>query len=245
MTRVSRTTVLRTAALLAVVLVATGGFPDAAASPSLEERVRTEVKAFTAGAVTMPGDSIAVSVDLPSIDVPLRDVLDTGFELMSSKPVAGTVPIRVTLYLKDGTATAFAATARVRIYDTVLVAARRLNRHEVLPEDAVRLERRDVTNLGDAHFTEAGQVAGQRVKRIITPGTLLRGSDIEIIPVVARGSSVMVRVEIGAVTVNSRAKALEDGEIGELIKVQDLTTGKRLVGTVAGERLVVLDEAML
>jgi flagella basal body P-ring formation protein FlgA len=231
--------------LLLTSLLSLGGFSEAAASGSLAETVREHVINLISQNITVPYDSISVSVDLPLFGLSAHEVVDFEVGLMSSKRVSGTVPVRVTLVRDGGEFVSYAVTARVRIYDKVLVAARRFNRHEVVTEDGVRLERRDITHISDAHFTDCNRVAGKRVKRVITPGTLIRLSDVEAIPLVARGSAVTLSVVMGPVIVTSKAKALEDGEMNELIKVQDMTTGKRLIGTVAGKRLVILDESML
>ena len=76
-------------------------------------------------------------------------------------------------------------------------------------------------------------------------GAPVRASDVESIPLIERGSDVTVSVVIGAVTVTSTAKALEDGYMGESIRVRDHMTGKRLTCVVAGKRLVLLEGAML
>jgi len=217
----------------------------ASTARSLAEAVRGSVESFLLDRITMPADSVAVAVTLPVFAVEPQEVMDFSIDLLSTKPVRGTVPVKVTFLLTDGGSLAYAATARVRAFADVLVAAERLNRHEVVTEGALRLERREVTNLTDAYFAEAAEVGGKRTRRVMTPGTVIRASDVEAMPLVDRGTGVTVAVVLGKVTVTSKAKALEDGEMGELIKVQDLTTGKRLVGTVAGKSLVVLDESML
>jgi flagella basal body P-ring formation protein FlgA len=70
-------------------------------------------------------------------------------------------------------------------------------------------------------------------------------SGVEPIPLITRGSDVSVTVVIGSVAITSRCKALEDGNLGSMIQVRDCSTGKRFVGEVAGENLVVLQVSRL
>jgi flagella basal body P-ring formation protein FlgA len=234
--------------LLGLVLVALAGTAVAGKAGtvrSLAETVRGSVESFLLDRITMPADSVAVAVTLPVFAVKPGEVADFSLDLLSTKPVRGTVPVKVTFLLTGGGSLAYAATARVRAFADVLVAAERLNRHEIVTEGALRVERREITNLTDAYFADAAAVEGKRTRRVMTPGTVIGASDVEAIPLVDRGMGVTVAVVLGKVTVTSKARALEDGEMGELIKVQDLTTGKRLVATVAGKSLVVLDESML
>jgi flagella basal body P-ring formation protein FlgA len=212
---------------------------------SLSETVRRSVEDYVRCRVTQPGDSVAVSVDVPVFGVEPHEVADFALDLLSSKPVVGTVPVKVTFTLSGGGELTYAATARVRVFADVLVVDERLSRHEIVTGDALRTELREVTNLTDAYFTDAAEAEGKRARRVISPGRILKASDVERVPLVDRGAGVTVAVVLGSVTVTSKARALEDGEMGEIIKVQDLTTGKRLVGTVAARGLVVLDESML
>jgi flagella basal body P-ring formation protein FlgA len=238
--------------MVLVLIVAVGlglRAPGAAAGPgtarSLAETVREAAKTYVRERVTMPADSIAVSVDLPLLSLKPGEVADFTLDLFSTKPVMGTVPVKITFLLTGGAEITYAATARVRAFASVLVAAERIGRHQVVAAGALRTERREITHLADACYSDPAEVTGKRARRVISPGTTLRVSDVEAVPLVDRGQGVTVAVVLGRVTVTSKAKALEDGEMGEIIRVQDLTTGKRLVGTVAGKGLVVLDETML
>lgn len=212
---------------------------------TLDETIEQQAASFLSQHVTAPHDSMAITIGLPPASAPIDKIRDIGFELLSPRPVIGTVPFKVTLFLDEGAAQSFAATARVRIYDTVAVSAQRLDRHKTLLSEDIRLERREVTYLADAYFTDPGSLVGKRIKRMTALGRILTESDVEEIPLIKRGSGVMVCVVIGPVTVSSKAKALEDGCLGDHITVQDVGTRKRLTGVVADERLVILDSSAL
>jgi flagella basal body P-ring formation protein FlgA len=228
-------------AVVIVILLVTG----AARAESMEARIKSQAVAFLSQKVSLPHDSLAVDIGLPPIHAGADKIADFGFDLLSAKPVVGTVPFRITLFLHDGTAKPLTATARVHIYDTVVVSTRRLQRHEALSPDDLRLERREVTYLPDGYFTDPDLLLVQRTRRVISTGTVLIASAVEVIPLIKRGSGVSVSVIIGSVIVTSRAKALEDGGLGETIKIQDIGTRKRLSGVVAGQGLVVLDSSAL
>jgi flagella basal body P-ring formation protein FlgA len=216
-----------------------------ASGDSLRQLIEDEAVDFLSRNISAPHDSLAIAIGLPAVAVEAADVADIAFDVLSGRPAGGTVPFKVTLFLSDGTTRDLTATARVRIYDTVAVSSARIQRHEILGIDDVRLERREVTHLPDAYFSDPLELAGQRTKRLTGIGKIFTASDVEPNPLIKRGSGVMVCVAIGSVTVSSKAKALEDGILGDVIKVQDLGTRKRLVGIVAGERLVLLDESTL
>jgi flagella basal body P-ring formation protein FlgA len=211
----------------------------------LRSRVIEEGSAWLAERVTAPHDSVDVALDLPRLSLRGSEVAEVGFDLVSDRPVVGTVPLKVDLTLQDGAVESAIATARVRLYAEVVVAAARIGRHEVISPDGLRKELREVTLATDGYFRSIGELAGLRARRLLAPRRLILVSDVEKVPMIERGSGVTVSVVIGPVQVTSKAKALEDGDLGEMIKIQDVVTGKRLMGTVAGRRLVLLDQSML
>ena len=214
---------------------------DQGPTGGLKQRIAQAACDFLEGAVTVPHDSVAAAIDLPALPESGGGIADYRFEILSSKSPAGSVGLRITLFLKDGSTHPMLATARVRIYDRVCVATRRLDRHESLAADGLRIERREVTALADGYYGDIAGITGKRTKRIIPVGSIIQASDIQAVPLVARGSGVVVSVVIGAVTVVSKAKALEDGELGQVIAVEHLLTRRHLTGTVAGRGLVVLE----
>jgi flagella basal body P-ring formation protein FlgA len=209
------------------------------------QRIAEAVVDFVSGAVTSPHDSVSVEVDPVRVYVPAADVVDLRCDLYSQRPVVGSVPVRVTLTLRDGTVHVMSVSAKVRLFDTVAVAARKLGRLQSVADSDLRLERREVTGFTDGYFTALGDFGNMRTTRLVIAGTVLQNMDVEAIPVVKRGTGVVVAVVVGGVTVISKARALEDGELGDTIKVQDVVTGKRLAATVMGGTLVVHDGSSL
>ncbi len=226
--------------LLHVCLVIVWTFSPAQCDQVKE--IEAAARSFIAQMVSVPCDSLGITIDLPEIsDV---NITSYTFDLYSNRPVVGTVPFKVIANV-GGKQQAFTATARVRIFKKVAVAARRLGRHEIIDRDDVRLEKRDITFLTDGYFEDRDSAAGKRTRRVINAGSILASSDVEDLPIVERGADVMVSVIIGSVTVTAKARALEDGAIGDRIVVRDLTTGKRLTVTVVGKGLAVLEKTML
>jgi flagella basal body P-ring formation protein FlgA len=214
-------------------------------SRPISQRVADEVAVFAASAVTGPHDSLSVEVEAPRVPVPGTEVVDIRCDLYGPGPVAGSVPVRVTLTLRDGSTRVVTVSAKVRLFDTVVVAARKLDRLEVLSPSDFRIERREITGLADAYFKTTDDLTAVRTTAVLLAGSVIERGDVESIPLVKRGAGVLVAVVVGGVTVTSKARALEDGDLGDTIKVQDVITKKRLAATVRGGTLVVLDGSSL
>lgn len=218
----------------------------ASGSRGLAERIADETAEFLKERVTLPYDSIDVDVAVPAIAARSADVVHFGVDLFSTtRPVIGTVPVKITVMLQSSETISYTATARVRIWSKAAVAARRLRRHEIVAEDDIRFEKREVTHAFDGYFVDPEEIVGDRTTRLISSGGLLMMSSVEPVPLVTRGSDVRLTIVIGAVAITSRGKALEDGDMGSLIDVRDSATGKRLTGEVAGENSILLEVSRL
>lgn len=229
------------------LLSASTGFAEIQPSlDTLDDKILQEgLLDFVRSQVGIPFDSISVWLDSPNPKLDTKSIVDVKFERVNERPLVGTCLLRISISLSDGSQRDALVTARVRIYRKVAVASLRLPAKKVILPDDIRIEMREVTSLSDRPITSHEEILGQRTRRSIPAGRVLLASDFEPIPVIERGSSVMISVVIGAVTVTSKAVALEDGSIGEKIWVQDVTTKRRLIGTVVGKGLVVLERPAL
>jgi flagella basal body P-ring formation protein FlgA len=217
-----------------------------AVSGSLAERITHETTEFIIQRVTLPYDSISVDVEVPQISARPSEIAHFSADLVATtKPVMGTVPVKITAVLHSGESMQYIATARVRIWSKAAVAARRLKRHDVVGDEDIRFERREVTRAHDGYFPGPEEIVGNRATRVVPSGGLLTASSVEPVPLITRGSNVNVTVLIGAVAITSRGKALEDGCLGSLIDVRDCATGKRMTAEVIGENLVLLQVSRL
>jgi len=74
---------------------------DGSHSATAKQGITQAACAFLEAAVTAPHDSIAVALDLPALPETGGGITDYSFELLSSKSPAGTVTLKITLFMKD------------------------------------------------------------------------------------------------------------------------------------------------
>ena len=109
---------------------------------------------------------------------------------------------------------------RVRVTGEVLVARRRLRRHETLAPTDVALETREIADLRGRPLRSLGHLAGYRAARSAVPGAVVSTDWLEPIPAVARGQLITVEASVGAVRASARVTALANGKVGDLIAVR-------------------------
>lgn len=205
------------------------------------QALHSAVSEFIRSQLSTPFDSISVSIDFPKMMINSEQITDLRFERINEKPLVGTCILKMLVSLSDGTEISEVLTTRIRIYRNVAVSAYRLHRHKILAPDEIRIELREITSLPDRPIACYEEITDQRTRRSISADAVLLVSDFEPVPVVERGSRVTVSVVVGSVSIKSKGIALEDGLIGDEIHVRDLTTGRRLVGTVVDKGVVLLE----
>ena len=123
----------------------------------------------------------------------------------------------------------------IAVYRDVLVADTDLERHAVLGEDNLKLERCDVYETESGTFTELEDILGFRARHIIPAGRVILGQDIERIPLIERGDSVTLSIVMGGITVSATGRALDEGTEGDVIAVRNERSGRLLMGRIVGK----------
>ncbi|OPX31366.1 MAG: flagella basal body P-ring formation protein FlgA [Candidatus Latescibacteria bacterium 4484_181] len=129
-------------------------------------------------------------------------------------------------------------TADVRLFHAVVVASQRVKRGELLTPQVLKLETREVTCLEGRYFTRIEQLQGKRARLSIPLGAVLTPETVEPVPVVSRGSKVRILVQFASVVAWTEGAALQEGAPGELIRVRNLRSGKRVLARVLDSETV-------
>lgn len=120
----------------------------------------------------------------------------------------------------------------VRIFDNVLVASRAIGADEPLTSGNVALQRMDTGPLGNGYLTDYRQIAGLIARRPIAPGTVLTEISLEKPLIIKRGSNVTILARKGDLEVSAPGLAMQDGTLGQIVRVQNITSKHYLTATV-------------
>lgn len=121
----------------------------------------------------------------------------------------------------------------------VVVAAAQLAPGQLLQPELLKLERMDADKISRAHLIDLGGLDGHEVLRPIRAGEPLRSSDIRPATLVKKGE--LVNLSIGApdsFMINVKLEALQDGRLGEQIRMRNPESGRTLTGIVTGRGVV-------
>ena len=159
---------------------------------------------------------------------------------LSSRPLRGPTMLKVGVMGGGRMQKEMSVTADIRHFGQVLVADIGLRRGEALSSEAVALAERDITRNRDGFFTDSAELDGLRMRRAIRPGNVLTQRHVEPVPVVERGDEITLIAGNAQLQISLRGEAMQDGGIGERIRVRNPDSGKVLYGEVVDSRNVLV-----
>jgi len=125
----------------------------------------------------------------------------------------------------------------ISIYGKVLVASHQLQKGRVLTTADLKLAKNNLANLSYGYYENLDNAIGMKLKRHVSAGTVLTPAMLKKPRIITRGQKVTIMAQSGSMLVRMKGKALDNGAIGDRIKVINIRSKKKLEGiiTVAGE----------
>ena len=121
----------------------------------------------------------------------------------------------------------------------VLVAAVALQRGMRLNASHVRVDQLDAQGLPQHVLEQVDHILHTEVVRDVRPGTPLRSQDIRPTVLVKRGQMVLMSVgQPQGFRISARVEAMQDGRLGEQIRLKSPESGRVLTGRVKGPNQV-------
>ena len=116
----------------------------------------------------------------------------------------------------------------------VPVPARAIGRGETIQAEDLEWVRLKDSRLGTSVITDAAELVGHSARGPLRPGTPVRATQIRKPVVVAKGSLVLLALDRPGMALSARARALEDGGVGETIRLSNLQSSTVVEGTITG-----------
>ena len=123
----------------------------------------------------------------------------------------------------------------------MVVAARTLERGEVLAPADLSLARRNLAQVQGRFLRSIDEAVGLRVKSAVRANSPVRGDYLERVPVIRSGQVVTIIAENDRVRVTAAGRARGAGAVGEQIIVQNLSSQKDLPARVVDSGTVKVD----
>ncbi len=127
------------------------------------------------------------------------------------------------------------------VFESVVCTSRNLKKGETVKEDDLYLARRNISHLSPNILTDMSKAVGLIVKHNLKEETCLKEWMLERSPVLDRGDMVTILAESGNLKVTVSGMVLEKGYLGELIRVRNAMSKKKIYARVINNSTVVVD----
>ncbi len=129
---------------------------------------------------------------------------------------------------------------RVTVLKNVLVAKRPLVRGSRVTEDDIYQSELDVQKLKQGYFVDKDALLGQVCKQNISADSPLTPYNIELAKLVHKGEQITIVATIENLSISMAGIAVDDGALGEPVKVKNLSSKRVIEAQVSGTRKVTV-----
>jgi flagella basal body P-ring formation protein FlgA len=165
------------------------------------------------------------------------------FDVRPSRARAlGNVSWEVTIFT-DSANKKLTLNAEARAWEDQVIAARPLPVHKVLTEGDFAVHRLLVDSLPAHQLLRLDQCVGQEAAQDLSPGTVMTAQLVDAVPLVKPGQLVTITLRRGSVQLRSVARAMEEGSLGQTVRVRNENTRDVLDVTVTGVQEARLGDA--
>ena len=173
--------------------------------------------------VAVPDDGIRVKVT----EVPVTGInpnFVARFEVSTAREVIGQWQLQVT----------------AKIWKDMLVTLSAARRGQLLKDTDIRTERRDLLAFREPLPVELATEPTLEFKEMTMPNQVILARSVRAKPVILRGRFVDAALQSGTLQVSLKVEALEDGAVGQTIKVRNPQTRKEFFGKVQSDQFIVV-----
>jgi flagella basal body P-ring formation protein FlgA len=144
----------------------------------------------------------------------------------------GLLVLRLKVILNGQEVRTVPVTVRLHIKAQVVIAQRGLERFQIILPGDLATELRDVRQGEEVFFLpEPGKY---RVTRALRQGEVLKRKDLQLVPEVLKGTKVSLTVTSGSLRLSLIGLAMEDGWLGDTIRVKNIDSKQIVMANVTG-----------
>lgn len=185
-------------------------------------------------------DKSEYSVEVISAGLLTNEFTENEIELKSlyNTPPLGRFAIVATITKDNVVVESRQVRLFIHKFANVVVANDRISRFTELSEISVSIIRKDISDLREQPVTSMTAIKEHRARRNLIKGAILTTADIESIPAIKLHQAIHLVYVNGLCRVTSQGEALQDGRVGDFIKVKNKSSGKIIVARVVDETAV-------
>jgi len=181
-----------------------------------------------------PDDSVEISIEKRKLRIP-ADI--SSIEIIS-KPVIGSQMLKLIVHSPDGSSVKAYIPAKIYVYRKCSVATANIKRGEKLSKSSWNRKYIKLRTVQDLERIRLIDPTGYVASRDIRKGSVLKNQYLKLPFSVKSGSQVTIIKSIGTLTIKLKGTAMENGSIGQIIRIRNSRSGKIISAKVTGTSLV-------
>ena len=148
--------------------------------------------------------------------------------------------VKVSFYVDNKFKKAVCVPVKLALYDNVWIATQPINRDDSISPANIEQARRDISNLAATASRVTDDLSFTRVKRSFRTAEILDHRFIEKDPIVLRNSLVSIVFRSPEVNITISGEAMENGHIGDMVRVRSKDFKKEYTGKVIDRGAVMV-----
>lgn len=206
---------------------------NAALLPLTEREVRAEVERFVAEKVAGRGWDVTVRQFTMPLNIRTsRGSRDLEFVVPPAwdgwGPVSAALVVRVNGIVERNVSVRLHVDART----DMVVANRQLLSGAVLTAEDVSIQKQDIALAGGQYVKSIDDLFGKKLRASVRAGAPIRGDQLVNVPVVVNGQMVTIILERPGLRISVAGRAKSAGAVGDLIRVQNLSSNREIPARV-------------
>jgi flagella basal body P-ring formation protein FlgA len=176
--------------------------------------------------------AVPFDVDDGDVEIKINSVLRDAFRQRTV--------VRVSVYSNGKFQRAFGVPVTLALYDNVWVATQPILRNDAFSGANIQAEKRDISKLANTAAKASTDLTATRAKKTFRAGDIIDHRFVEKDPIVIRNSLVEVVFQSNTVSIAIPAEAMENGNMGDLVRVKSKKFNKEYVGKVINRGVVLV-----
>ncbi|MFV1983679.1 MAG: flagellar basal body P-ring formation chaperone FlgA [Thiohalomonadales bacterium] len=131
--------------------------------------------------------------------------------------------------------------AFITIQQNIVHSKRFINRGTVITKDDLIIDNIEISNNNSKYFQDPKDIIGKVAKRNITIGKKISATSLKPALIIKRGQQVTIVAKTAGILIRTKGKALSDGAIGQIVKVKNSRSKRKLQATVIAPNTVQIN----
>lgn len=199
-------------------------------------------------------DALLPLLKVPAVTSARTQLKLDNTDLVLHAPLSTPVDLTFANISQDASGQRFSATAKLMVGPQLVsqaqiggrivtmadipVVTRPLRRGEMIRAEDLSWQEIEVSNATAGLIFNAEDIIGKSPRTALRPGASLRPADLVTPPAIARGTLVTMLYRVGGLQITAQGRALGDAQVGESLRVVNLSSSRTIEGIVESPGVV-------